>query len=123
METLRLIYDDGDTAYFSGDDTYYGLCYNDINKQWFRDYAAIDPVEVEKDEDGDLCYYYDDEMWEVDTDILEAYAKDYIKNGYSFKSSGDEIEYGEETIFIIHKGDNGWHETLINYLNDKKTSQ
>ena len=116
MKKLELIYDDGDTAYFSDRTKYYGLCYNDIDKQWFREYADVEPVEVEKDEDGDLCYYYDDEMWEVDGDMLEAYAKDYVKKDFSFKPSGDAVEYGEECMFIIHKGDNGWYESLEDYL-------
>ena len=92
---------------------YYGLNYYEIDKAELREYADIEPTEVEKDEDGDLYYYYDDDSWEVDYEILEEYIKDYMKNGWEIVESGEEKEASQGAIFKVKEGDNGWYETLI----------
>mgnify|MGYP003628109086 FL=1 len=116
MKYLELIYDNGEVMYLTDGKGYYGLNYHNIDKSELREYAAIEPVEVEKDEDGDLSYYYDDDSWEVDSEIIEEYIKDYINNGYSICESGDETGTLQGAIFKVREGDNGWYENLIENL-------
>ena len=112
MNNLSYVYDDGETLYLTDGTNYYGLNYNEIDKSELRDYANVEPTEVEKDEDGDLSYYYDDDSWDVTYEILEEYIKDYIISACAIYESG--------AIFQVVEGDNGWYETLINHL--KKSS-
>jgi len=116
IKNLGYVYDDGDTLYLTDGSNYYGLNYHDIDKSELREYANVEPTEVEKDEDGDLCYYYDDDSWEVDYEILEEYIKDYITSDCDIYESGDSPAASQGAIFKIYKGDNGWYETLINFL-------
>ena len=116
---LEYVYDDGDTIYLTDGDNYYGLTYTNIDKSELREYADIEPIEVEKDEDGDLCYYYDDDSWEIDFEIIEEYIKDYIKNDWSISESGDSVGASQGGMFYVREGDNGWYETLIENLKVK----
>mgnify|MGYP003656250948 CR=1 FL=1 len=116
MKYLDLIYDNGEVMYLTDGKGYYGLNYHNIDKSELREYAAIEPVEVEKDEDGDLSYYYDDDSWEVDSEIIEEYIKDYLNKGYGICESGDEIDTLQGVIFKVKEGDNGWYENLIENL-------
>lgn len=116
MKYLDLIYDNGEVMYLTDGKGYYGLNYHNIDKSELREYADIEPVEVEKDEDGDLSYYYDDDSWEVDSEIIEEYIKDYLNKGYGICESGDEIDTLQGVIFKVKEGDNGWYENLIENL-------
>jgi hypothetical protein len=123
VDKLEYVYDDGEVLYLSDGNQYYGLNYESIDKAELRDYADVEPTEVEKDEDGDLSYYYDDDSWEVDYEILEEYIKDYIKYGYEIYESGEAPETIDGAIFKVHENDNGWYETLIEYLKLEKNER
>jgi len=113
-EPLELIYWDSDTAFFRRRNNYYGLSYNDMEKSDFRKYANQETIvcETEKNEDGGVDYYYDDDSWDIEPDMLQDYANDYVKCNVKFGRSGNNIEYGSGTIFEIQKNDD-WHETLL----------
>ena len=117
---LEYVYDDGEVMYLTDGNGYYGLNYHNIDKSELREYADIEPVEVEKDEDGDLSYYYDDDSWEVDFEIIEEYIKDHIKHGWNICESGEDIGASQGFMFKIKEGDNGWYETLMENLKDDR---
>ncbi len=119
IKNLEYVYDDGDVLFLSDGTNYYGLNYNDIDKSELRDYANVEPTEVEKDEDGDLSYYYDDDSWEVDYEILEEYIKDYFKYDCEIVESGEELAASQGAIFKVTEGDNGWYESLMENLRTK----
>jgi hypothetical protein len=119
MKNLEYVYDDGDVLFLTDGTNYYGLNYNDIDKSELREYTNIEPTEVEKDEDGDLSYYYDDDSWEVDYEILEEYIKDYFKYDCEIVESGEELAASQGAIFKVTEGDNGWHESLMKNLKNK----
>ena len=120
QKNLEYVYDDGEVIYLTDGKGYYGLNYHNIDKSELREYANIEPTEVEKDEDGDLSYYYDDDSWEVDYEILEEYIKDYLKYDCGISESGDSIGALQGGMFYIKEGDNGWYETLIKNLKENK---
>ena len=82
---------------------FYWINHRDIGKPCLREYADVEPEAVEKDEDGDLWYYYDDECWVVDAEVLEGYLADYVKHGYEIKVGDKNIEDGD--VFLIQEGD------------------
>ena len=123
IEKLEYAYDDGEVLYFTIDEEYYALNYYDIPKEELREYATVEPEHVEKDEEGDLSYYYDDDSWEVEFEMIEEYIKDYIKYDYKIYESGDAPETINGAIFKVHKNDNGWYETLEKYLKLKKNER
>ena len=111
---FSITYFDGETAYLEDSEkNIYCLDVFALSKEELREYADIEPSEVERDEDGDLSFYYDDDAWEVDYNIVEDYIKDYIKRGEGIIESGDIAQDGE--IFKVKEGDNGWYETYIDY--------
>jgi len=111
---LSITFFDGETAYLEDTNkNIYCLDVFSIPKSELREYSNIEPTDVEKDEDGDLCYYYDDDAWEVDYDIVELYIEDYIKRGFEIIEDGDIAKDGD--IFKVKEGDNGWHETYMDY--------
>ena len=111
---FSITYFDGETAYLEDNQkNIYCLDISSIGKEYLREYADIEPSEVEKDEDGDLSFYYDDESWEVDYGIVEAYITDFIKRGCEIVESGDSAKDGD--IFKVIEGDNGWHESYMDY--------
>jgi hypothetical protein len=116
QKNLQYLHDDGDTVYLTDGTNYYGLTYINIDKSELREYADVEPTEVEKDEDGDLSYYYDDDSWEVEFEMVEEYIKDYIKYDCGISESGDSIGALQGGMFYIKEGDNGWYETLIENL-------
>tara|TARA_R110000787_G_scaffold155819_6_gene269631 strand:- start:2500 stop:3003 length:504 start_codon:yes stop_codon:yes gene_type:complete len=120
LNKLSYVYDDGETLYLTDGTNYYGLNYNSIDKSELREYANIEPTEVEKDEDGELSYYYDDDSWEVSHEIIEEYIKDYLTSGCTIYGTGDCVAASQGAIFQVVKGDNGWYETVVNHL--KKSS-
>ena len=122
-EELKYVYDDGEVLYLTDDKEYYALNYYDIPKEELREYADIEPEYVEKDEDGELSYYYDDDSWEIEFEMLEEYIKDYIKYGYKIYETGDAPETIDGAIFKVNKNDNGWYETLEKYLKLKKNER
>lgn len=107
---------DGDTAFFTDGEEYYGFNYNDIDKGYYREYSEVKPSSVEKDEDGGLSFYYDDDSWEVDEEIIEKYVKDYMRYKPTVSLSGDDVNYGDGRVFYIHEGDNGWYESLMEVI-------
>ena len=120
QRNLEYVYDDGEVIYMFDGEGYYGLNYHNIDKSELREYSNIEPTEVEKDEDGDLSYYYDDDSWEVEFEMVEEYIKDCIKHNCGIYKSGDSIGALQGGIFKITKGDNGWYETLIKNLKNEK---
>jgi hypothetical protein len=120
QKNLEYVYDDGEVVYLTDGKSYYGLNYRNIDKSELREYANVEPTEVEKDEDGDLSYYYDDDSWEVEFEMVEEYIKDYIKYDCGISESGDSIGALQGGMFYIKEGDNGWYETLIENLKKNK---
>ena len=116
QRNLEYVYDDGEVIYMFDGEGYYGLNYHNIDKSELREYSNIEPTEVEKDEDGDLSYYYDDDSWEVEFEMVE----ECIKHNCGISKSGDSIGALQGGIFKITKGDNGWYETLIKNLKNEK---
>ena len=120
MKVLELLWDDGDTVYFTDGEHNYGLNYWYIPKEDLREYADQDLVSytTEPSPDGDGCieYYYDDDSWEVEFEMVEEYIKDYIKYDCGISESGDSIGASQGGMFYIKEGDNGWYETLIDNL-------
>ena len=113
---LEFLFDTGETCYYKDkDNNYYALNYNYIDKYLFREYADVTPSHSYKDEDGDICHEYDDDMWDLDSDIIQGYVDDYIKSKGPICENGDLAE--DENIFKVIEDDNGWHEELIELLN------
>ena len=119
QKNLEYVFDDGEVVYLTDGKSYYGLNYRNIDKSELREYANVEPTEVEKDEDGDLSYYYDDDSWEVEFEMVEEYIKDYIKYDCGISESGDSTGALQGGMFYIKEGDNGWYETLIENLKKK----
>jgi len=116
---LTLQFDDGETAYFVDvDNNYYCIGYYYMDKSLLRDYANVSPIDAYKDEDGDMCFDYDDDRWDVDSDIIEKYVADIVKKKYEIKNNGSEAEDGE--LFRVVEGDNGWYEHLMELKNEKR---
>ena len=113
---IMLIHNDGTTAYFSDGTNYYGLNYADMDKSWFREFAGVKAIASYRDEDGDVCYEYDDDWWEVDDDVIQEYAQDYINKNGHIADNGDEMGFQEEGLFYVIKDDNGWHDCLMKAL-------
>ena len=116
QRNLEYVYDDGEVIYMFDGEGYYGLNYHNIDKSELREYSNIEPTEVEKDEDGDLSYYYDDDSWEVEFEMVEEYIKDCIKHNCGISKSGDSIGALQGGIFKVVEGDNGWYESVMIHL-------
>tara|TARA_A100001201_G_scaffold141135_1_gene135816 strand:- start:1949 stop:2329 length:381 start_codon:yes stop_codon:yes gene_type:complete len=111
---LECVIDTGETLYLKDENNnHYALNYWYADKSYFREYADIEPEYVYKDEDGDTCYEYDDDRWELDTDILFDYVKDYIKKNYKIFELDE--DYGDEDLVKIYEGDE-WYEDMLNNL-------
>tara|TARA_R110000824_G_scaffold206477_4_gene391561 strand:- start:124 stop:495 length:372 start_codon:yes stop_codon:yes gene_type:complete len=111
---FSITYFDGETTYLEDSEkNIYCLDVFSLSKEDLRGYTNIEPTDVEKDEDGDLSFYYDDDSWDIDYDIVEAYITDFIKRGCEIVESGDIAKDGD--IFKVIEGDNGWHETYMDY--------
>jgi|TARA_R110002167_G_scaffold251693_1_gene457938 hypothetical protein len=116
VTNLEYVYDDGEVIYMFDGKEYYGINYHNIDKTELREYSNIEPTEVEKDEDGELSYYYDDDSWEVEFEMVEEYIKDCIKYNCGVSESGDSIGALQGGIFKVVEGDNGWYESLMIHL-------
>tara|TARA_R110000803_G_scaffold43972_4_gene93377 strand:+ start:4915 stop:5289 length:375 start_codon:yes stop_codon:yes gene_type:complete len=116
VTNLEYVYDDGEVIYMFDGKGYYGINYHNIDKAELREYSNIEPTEVEKDEDGELSYYYDDDSWEVEFEMVEEYIKDCIKYDCGVSESGDSIGALQGGIFKVVEGDNGWYESLMIHL-------
>lgn len=115
MLKLTLIHDTGETCYFIGDDSvYYALDYWYMDKSEFREFGDIQPEYSYLDEDGDVCHEWDDDSWDVEPYMIEAYVENYLKRKYKIIQSGDDAEDGD--IFKVQEGDNGWYEELEKHL-------
>ena len=113
---LEFIFDSGEICYYKDkDNNYFGLNYIYIDKSVFREYTDISPAHSYKDEDGDVCHEYNDDIWDLDSDIIQGYVDDYIKYKYPIIEDGNLAE--DEHIFKVFEGDNGWHEELTEFLN------
>lgn len=113
---LDLLFNTGETCYYSDKgNNYYALNYCYINKAVFREFADVSPVNSYKDEDGDVCHEYNDDMWDLDSDIIQRFVDDYINCNYPIVQNGDRAD--DEDIFKVIEGDNGWHEELMGLLN------
>ena len=86
-----------------------------MDKSELRDYANVEPIETYLDEDGDLCCEYDDDLWDVDDDIIQAYINDYDKEYIDEEYTGD----NDGVVFKIHDGDD-WDDELQILLGNKK---
>ena len=122
MKTLELLWDDGETVFFTDGEHNYGLNYWFIPKEELRDYADQDLVSytTEPSPDGDNCvdYYYDDDSWEVDGTIVMEYVEDCVKKGINMVEN--DYEAGDGEIFMVVDGDNGYHESLMERLKEKQ---
>ena len=58
-----------------------------------------------------MCFDYDDDRWDVDSDIIEKYVADIVKKKYEIKNNGSDANDGE--LFRVVEGDNGWFEHLM----------
>jgi hypothetical protein len=110
---------DDEIAILTRGGKYYGLNHRDMNKAELRDYANEESVVyvTEKNEDGGVDFYYDDDSWEVDCEVIEGYIKNYVDKEFTIADDGDAVEYGDGQIFHIKEGDNGWMELVQNLLN------
>ena len=114
---LTLQFDDGETAYFvDTNNNYYCIGYYYMDKSELREYADVSPISAYKDEDGDMCFDYDDDRWDVDSDIIEKYVADIVKKKYEIKNNGSDANDGE--LFRVVEGDNGWFEHLMELKNE-----
>lgn len=105
-----------ETAYLKdSNDNYYAMEYWYMDKSELRDYANVEPIETYLDEDGDLCCEYDDDLWDVDDDIIQAYINDYDKEYIDEEYTGD----NDGVVFKIHDGDD-WDDELQILLGNKK---
>jgi hypothetical protein len=123
VDKLEVVYDDGETVYLTNGENYYALEYFYMDKSELREYTDIEPEYSYLDEDGDVCHEWDDDKWEVDSEIIKDYIDDYIKYGYTIYESGDNIPGTiDGVLFKVHENDNGWYETLQEYLkkNERK---
>lgn len=117
MKNLKYLYDDGETVFFTDGNLNYGLNYFYIPKEELREFVNPDslPYTVEQDEDGFPEYYYDDDSWDVDGDIIHGYIMNYLSKGGEIIIDGSDASEGE--IFIVNENDNGWYETLMENIN------
>ena len=77
--------------YLTDGKEYYALHYWYIPKEELREFADVEPEYSYLDEDGDVCHEWDDDRWEVDSEIIKDYIDDYIKNGYTIYESEDDV--------------------------------
>ena len=59
----------------------------------------------------------------MDSEIIKDYIDDYIKNGYTIYESEDDVPGTiDGALFKVRENDNGWYETLEEYLkkNERK---
>ena len=121
MKVLELLWDDGDTVFFTDREHNYGLNYWNTPKEELREYVDPELVsytsEPSTDGEGTIDYYYDDDSWDVDSTIVMNYVEDCVKNGMNIVENDYEAEDGE--IFMIVEGDNGYHESLMERLKEK----
>lgn len=118
---VHYVVDTQETLYFKDEnDNYYALNYWYADKSYFREFADVEPEYVYKDEDGDTCYDYDDDSWDLDTEILLDYVKDYIKRKYKIFELNE--DYGDEDIVRINEDDE-WYEDMLNNLNSKNDTK
>ena len=104
---FTLVSNDGECAYVKdSDNNYYCLDYFYTDKSIFRDYAGVEPEQTYIDEDGDVCHEYDDDAWEVDEYVIEAYVEDYDKRWV--EDDFDSVIDSHGVIFKIKKGDDWW---------------
>ena len=108
---IKYISDTGETIYFKDEnENFYALHYWYIDKSYFREFADVEPQHSYLDEDGDVCYEYDDDSWSVETDIVWDYIKDYIKREYPIYD-----EYNaerDEDVFRIKENDECYEEMI-----------
>tara|TARA_Y100001938_G_scaffold150102_1_gene239631 strand:+ start:3548 stop:4108 length:561 start_codon:yes stop_codon:yes gene_type:complete len=103
-----VISNDGECAYIK--DTkgnYYCLDYFYADKSMFRDYSGIEPTQSYIDEDGDVCYEYDDDDWDITNDIIEDYIKDYDKRCVVIMK--DNFDFNTGDIFEVKKDSEWWY--------------
>tara|TARA_B100000287_G_scaffold285239_1_gene268873 strand:- start:1042 stop:1416 length:375 start_codon:yes stop_codon:yes gene_type:complete len=123
MNKLDIVCDDGEVMYLTDGKEYYALHYWYIPKEELREFADVEPEYSYLDEDGDVCHEWDDDRWEVDSEIIKDYIDDYIKNGYTIYESEDDVPGTiDGALFKVRENDNGWYETLEEYLkkNERK---
>ena len=123
MKKLDIVYDDGEVMYLTEGKEYYAVHYWYIPKEELREFADVEPEYSYLDEDGDVCHEWDDDRWEVDSEIIKEYVDDYLKYGYTIYESGDDVpETIDGALFKVRENDNGWYETLQEYLkkNERK---
>ena len=115
---FEIFHFDDEIAILTRGGKYYGLNHRDMPKAELRDYANEESVVyvTEKNEDGGVDYYFDDDSWEVDCEVIEGYAKQYVEREFAIADDGDAVEYGDGQIFHIKEGDNGWMELVQNLL-------
>jgi len=115
---LICVIDTGETLYLKDEnDKHYALNHWYADKSYFREFSDVEPEYVYKDEDGDTCYEYDDDSWELDTEILLEYVKDYIKKKYKIFELDE--DYGDEDIVRINEDDE-WYEDMLNSLKERE---
>ena len=123
VNKLDIVCDDGEVMYLTDGKDYYALHYWYIPKEELREFADVEPEYSYLDEDGDVCYEWDDDRWEIDSEIIKEYVDDYLKYGYTIYESEDDVpETIDGALFKVHENDNGWYETLQEYLkkNERK---
>ena len=111
---FEIFHIDDEIAILTRGGKYYGLNHRDMHKADLRDYANDESIiyTTEENEDGGLDFYYDDDSWEVDCEVIEGYAKMYVNKQLNIADDGDSVEYGDGQIFKIIDGDNGWMEMV-----------
>lgn len=78
---FRCLWNDNEMAIvLDSNNVKYIFSFHDKDKGDFRDYADVQGDYEGRDEDGDPIVYYDDDSWELDTQVVEDYLNDNFKN-------------------------------------------
>lgn len=108
INDFTILFIDNEIAYMKdGDGNYYCLDFYYKEKSLFRDYACVEPEHIYIDEDGDICKEYDDDTWELNSDVIGLYIKEYDKlDVYNDFVSIPDNDCG---IFRVFKEDEWWY--------------
>lgn len=121
---FRCLWNDNEMAIVvDSNNVKYIFSFHDKDKADFRDYADAQGDYEGRDEDGDPIIYYDDDSWELDTQVIEDYINDNEGNlsrgkGLEFYESGGDLSIINDElaqyVLDLNKGDKKVLELLTN---------
>lgn len=121
---FRCLWNDNEMAIvIDSNNVKYIFSFHDKGKEYFRDYADVEGNYEGRDEDGDPVIYYDDDSWELDTQVIENYLNDNAGNlsrgkGMEFYESGGDLSIINDElaqyVLDLNKGDKRVGELLTN---------